>query len=368
MGKIEYKSKLDYSNSGLTEFPEDIFKFKNVKKLILRGNKIKNIPAEIATLKSLKVLDLSNNNIVNLKAKFFDLVNLEVLILSNNEIKTIPKQVAQLVKLKKLHISKNRLSRIPAEIGGLISLQELNISQNPFTEFPVEVLRLSNIESLYFTKIMFNSIPLDDIAKSLTKLKKIYSFNPVIDSDKFEDKHTHVFNNSKGNSIKLMNLMKGKNLEKQPADRLAKPIKNIFISYSHRDKIYKENIVQYLSALSFTGVTFSFWVDDQIESGDKFESEINKAMAKADIVIFIISINFMSSKFIQEKELPTFLEKAEQEGTRFLIIIARECPYENSVLGKYQAVNTPKTPLNSLSEAEQDAIYTKLYKDVAKYV
>lgn len=69
--------------------PDEVFKFKNLKKLYLRGNRITSLPPQIANLDQLELLDLSNNNIADLRAKVFDLKNLKTLVI-NNKIKKTP--------------------------------------------------------------------------------------------------------------------------------------------------------------------------------------------------------------------------------------------------------------------------------------
>ncbi len=54
---------LELDNVGITEFPQWIFKLKNLHILIIRNNPIEVIPAEINTLEELRILDLSNNAI-----------------------------------------------------------------------------------------------------------------------------------------------------------------------------------------------------------------------------------------------------------------------------------------------------------------
>src|ERR1035437_2244363 len=58
--------KLNLSNKGLTEFPVEILKLKELRYLILDSNQITNIPSQINDLQKLKYLSLSNNTIQEL--------------------------------------------------------------------------------------------------------------------------------------------------------------------------------------------------------------------------------------------------------------------------------------------------------------
>jgi len=367
MGNIIFASKLDLSNKSLSEFPKEILKYKNLKKLNLSNNSINSLPAEIANLKRLKVLDISNNNIAALGAKMFDLKDLEVLIVNGNKIRTLPKQIGNLAKLKNLSCSGNKLDNLPEQISSLKKLRFLNISNNPMVSFPDCILNLSRLETLSINKNKFNSIPKDKILDCLPLLKRLYCFSPTIDEAYDSDRGLKILQREKGNAMKMLKLVAA-NVQNDPQNlpkmKTTDPNKHIFISYSHQDVKYKDEIEKGLKAITYAGFTFSYWVDTQIASGDIFKSEIANEIAKADIVIFIVSINFMSSKFIQENELPALLHQAKTKGTRFLILIARKCPFKHSILGDYQTVNTPDTPMNGLSEHEQDAVYVKLVEDV----
>ena len=58
---IKQVTKLNLSNLGLTEIPENVFLYTNLTKLTLSGNQIRNIPKDILKLRKLKTIDLSKN-------------------------------------------------------------------------------------------------------------------------------------------------------------------------------------------------------------------------------------------------------------------------------------------------------------------
>ncbi len=54
----------------------------------------------------------------------------------------------------------------------------------------------------------------------------------------------------------------------------------VFISYSHQDNVWKDRLVGQLQVLQNENL-FSFWVDDQIQTGDDWLPEIKKALQNA---------------------------------------------------------------------------------------
>lgn len=145
---------------------------------------------------------------------------------------------------------------------------------------------------------------------------------------------------------------------------------NIFISYSHKEAKYKDEIVTHLKATQYAGFSFGYWTDDQIEPGDQFKSIIQAKLEDANIAIFIVSSNFMASDFIQTVELPALLDSASKRGTRFLILIARKCHFKDTPLGKFQTVlpNTPDSPLNGMKDEERDAVFYNLVQSIKKII
>lgn len=371
MGNRYFASKLDYSNRELSEFPNEIFKYRNLRKLNLSNNNLTSIPVEITNLNSLISLDLSNNRISDLRAKFFDLKKLRSLVINNNKIKTIPKQIEKLIELEKLICSGNLLENIPREIATLQKLRILNLANNLLEYFPDSILNLANLETLYINNNKIKSLPFKDIDQRLQNLKNLYCFNPAFDINQEYQKPFELLQKEKGNCYETFKLITTSKIETtknidmiENNDQKA----NIFICYSHKEDNYKNEIVATLKGMQFTGLSFSYWVDDELNSGDDFFATINENLKNANIAIFIVSRSFMASEFIQKTELPTLLEGASANGTRFLIVIAQKCHFEDTPLGKYQTVrpNTPSNPLNSMTESQQDLVYYNLVEDIKR--
>lgn len=86
--------------------------------------------------------------------------------------------------------------------------------------------------------------------------------------------------------------------------------KSVFISYSHRDKKFLEELRRYLSPLRRSG-KLEVWSDVDLLTGQNWRAEIGRAIDSARVAILLLSIDFMNSKFIQEVELPALLERAK---------------------------------------------------------
>lgn len=134
----------------------------------------------------------------------------------------------------------------------------------------------------------------------------------------------------------------------------------IFVSYSHKDKVFLDSLKTHIEVMNYEGLSVDMWDDNQISYGDLWKEEIRKALDSAGIAIILLSTKFLASKFIREYELPELLQAAKKEGTVILPLIISPCRFEESPLSVFQAVNNPQNPLSELSENEREREYLKL--------
>lgn len=144
--------------------------------------------------------------------------------------------------------------------------------------------------------------------------------------------------------------------------------KHIFISYSHKDTEYRDEIEVSLNVLKHLGYEFEFWSDTMLEAGDVWKKEIQQAIDRASIAINIVSRYYMASKFINEIELPAILKKAKSEGALVLTVVARKCLFLDSPLGEFQSINGPSNPIQGETPSGQQNIYTLLEARIMKYL
>lgn len=112
----------------------------------------------------------------------------------------------------------------------------------------------------------------------------------------------------------------------------ASPLKTrkplVFISYSHNDEQEKEALLTQLRVLERGSGLVDVWSDDRIGGGEAWESAIEAAMASAKVAILLVSANFLTSEFINRKEVPELLRRRVREGLQVLPVIARDCAWQ----------------------------------------
>ncbi len=142
---------------------------------------------------------------------------------------------------------------------------------------------------------------------------------------------------------------------------------HVFISYSHKDAKFLDQLLDHLKPLERAGKLVE-WSDKQIAPGCDWFSKIQEFLARAKLAVLLVTPSFLASDFIHEHELGPLLDQAEKGGVRILWISVRASAYEETALKKYQALNSPKKPLAQMKVPERDAAWVEICKGIKKAI
>ncbi len=78
----------------------------------------------------------------------------------------------------------------------------------------------------------------------------------------------------------------------------------------------------------------------------------------------LVSQDFLASDYIASNELPQLLSAANERGLHIYPVIVSSCFLKNSPLSSFQAVNSPKYPLDKLDRAKQNEIFNQLAETI----
>jgi hypothetical protein len=125
-----------------------------------------------------------------------------------------------------------------------------------------------------------------------------------------------------------------------------------------------ERLQVHLKPLEREGI-IDRWDDTRITAGQKWKTEIQKALDQARVAVLLISADFLASDFIADDELPPLLSAATNEGLVVLSIILSPSRFARTPsLSQFQAVNDPDRPLLNLERGQQEDIWVKLTADI----
>jgi hypothetical protein len=145
------------------------------------------------------------------------------------------------------------------------------------------------------------------------------------------------------------------------------PRDQVFISYSHEDTKWREELDKHLKPYVRAG-SIKGWSDEQIVPGSTWFGEIKSALLQTNVAVLLATPAFLASDFIHEHELGPLLKEAERGGVTILWVPIYASAYKQTALEKYQAVLDPNKPLGSFSKAKRDDAWVKICEEIGKAV
>lgn len=120
----------------------------------------------------------------------------------------------------------------------------------------------------------------------------------------------------------------------------------VFISYSHNDEEHKDELITTLKGIKREYFQLEWWDDRQMISGE-WEPQILEQLEQADIVVLLISRDFMASSYCFSVEMKKALVKYHQHGHVVIPVIIRHTQsWNNHDIGDLQALPKDAKPLD----------------------
>ena len=111
----------------------------------------------------------------------------------------------------------------------------------------------------------------------------------------------------------------------------------MFYSYSRKDETLRNELENHLTLLRRLGL-IQPWHDRRIEAGDDWRKAIDKNLEDADIILLLVSADFMASDYCYEKEMKRALERHEKNEARVIPVIVRDVNWKLGPFAKLQAL------------------------------
>ena len=113
----------------------------------------------------------------------------------------------------------------------------------------------------------------------------------------------------------------------------------LFISYAHRDEGLKTQLDKHLTPLKLQKI-IEKWSDRQIEGGQDWAHQIDSNLKSADIILLLVSPDFVSSEYCAGVELQEAMKRYRSGDAVVVPVILEPCDWKWLDFGKLQA--TPK--------------------------
>jgi TIR domain len=128
----------------------------------------------------------------------------------------------------------------------------------------------------------------------------------------------------------------------------------IFISYAKKDynlMTAVEFCCKQIGQIDFAGKKYKVdvWSDHYLLPGEAWKKEIVERIKEADIVLFLLSPNFVKSDFILNTEIPLAMKRKEESGIGILGIYMEQCDFSHLSLRKHQLIPSYHGSLKAIS-------------------
>ncbi len=128
---------------------------------------------------------------------------------------------------------------------------------------------------------------------------------------------------------------------------MSKP--SIFIVYASEDESYRNKLEDHLGVLQRSGYISAF---KRLLAGDNITKTLEKNLQEADIIMPLISIDFLNSAIAQSVTLEDFVEQQK----KIIPILIRSCLWEESLFGKLRALPS-KDPVKNWRDIDEAFTY-----------
>lgn len=119
---------------------------------------------------------------------------------------------------------------------------------------------------------------------------------------------------------------------------------SVFFSYSHRDEDLRDKLEAHLAILKRDG-TIDTWHDRRIDAGDDLAGSIDTSIRKADVILILVSSDFLNSDYCYNTELGIALERHEAGAAKVIPVILRNCDWKKSRFGHLLAAPRDGLPV-----------------------
>lgn len=135
----------------------------------------------------------------------------------------------------------------------------------------------------------------------------------------------------------------------------------LFFSYSHKDEDLRNELETHLALLKRQGI-LSSWHDRRITAGKDVHGSISSELQSSQIILLLVSANFLASDYCYEKEMEYALEKHGDGNAIVIPVILHPCDWHSAPFGQLRATPTDGKPVSMF--ANQHEAFSIIARDV----
>ena len=146
---------------------------------------------------------------------------------------------------------------------------------------------------------------------------------------------------------------------------MSQKVIKIFFSYAREDQGLCDRIINHLRPRERRGIV-ELWHDRTIAPGQAWEQLIERKLDSADIVLLLISANFLGSHYCYDIEMPKALERHDANQAKVIPISLSSVDWDDLPFSRLNALPANRQPVD-LWDSEDEAL-TDVAKGVKKVI
>ena len=139
----------------------------------------------------------------------------------------------------------------------------------------------------------------------------------------------------------------------------------VFFSYAHEDEELRDELAKHLKLLERQKM-IAAWYDREIGAGTEWKHSIEQRLNSAQVILLLISADFLASDFCWGVELRRAMERHEAGEARVIPVILRPVDWRGAQFGQLQAL--PKNALPITTWSNQDEAFLDVARRIRQVV
>ena len=140
---------------------------------------------------------------------------------------------------------------------------------------------------------------------------------------------------------------------------------HLFYSFSHKNEELRNQLETHLALLRRQGFIHQ-WHDRRIGAGQEWAEAIDVNLESAQIILLLVSADFIASDYCYDKEMARAIERHEAGEVRVIPVILRAVDWKDAPFAKLQAHPKDGEPVTAW--ADRDAAWLDVAQGIRKAV
>jgi hypothetical protein len=137
----------------------------------------------------------------------------------------------------------------------------------------------------------------------------------------------------------------------------------LFFSYSHQDEPLRDALAKHLRILEYQGL-ISSWHDRKILPGDVWDTQISINQDTADIILLLISADFIASRYCWDMEIRRAMSLHEAGKACVIPVVLRPVNWTIAPFAKLQALPKNAAPVESPAWFSRDQAFENITQGI----